>query len=196
MSSLNRQAVGERLSTYRGELSEAVEHLPIDQITELVSLISEARNEKRTVYLLGNGGSASTASHFACDLGKGTIDDIQPRVRAIALTDNIPSITAWANDSAYSKIFSEQLENLLRPGDIVIGISASGNSPNVLEAVKLAKETGAHTVALVGKSGGLVEALVDLCIKVPTTVTQQIEDLHVVIHHMVTIGLRDFKSSD
>src|SRR5438105_8491810 len=106
------------------------------------------------MFILGNGGSAATASHFALDLAKNTITSGAPRLKAISLTDHVPLITAWSNDTAYEHIFAEQLANLIEPGDIVIGISTSGNSLNVIHALHLAKHTRASTIGLLGARGG------------------------------------------
>jgi D-sedoheptulose 7-phosphate isomerase len=140
---------------------------------------------------LGNGGSAATASHFACDLGKNTLADGLPCFRALSLADNTALMTAWANDTAYDNLFCGQLQTLLQPEDVVIGLSASGNSPNVLRAMQMARERGAVTVGLTGFAGGRLKDLVDLAIVVPSQCMEQIEDLHLVLEHVVVTALRE-----
>ena len=117
---------GEAISAYLSDMQTTLSNLPIDTIERVVHLLREARSQKKRVFLFGNGGSAATASHLACDLGKGTNAHGKPRLRVVALTDNVPLISAWANDSSYEDIFAQQLEDQVEPGDIVIGISGSG----------------------------------------------------------------------
>jgi len=138
------------------------------------------------VYLFGNGGSASLASHFACDLGKGTAYlNGGKRFRVLALTDNIPVITAWANDASYEDIFSEQLKSFVQPGDIAFAISGSGNSKNVLKGLAVAREAGALAIGISGFQGGKMKSLCDLCVVVPSSNMQVIEDLHVAMAHSI-----------
>lgn len=144
-----------------------------------------------TVFLLGNGGSAATASHFACDLAKGTLNDVGPPFRVVPLTDNVPLMTAWANDTSYERIFAEQLAALVRPGDVVIAITCSGNSPNVLAAARVAREANALMIALTGRTGGQVRRLAYLTIPVPTDSVEQAEDAHLAIAHSLCVALRD-----
>lgn len=159
--------------------------LPYAAIEKVVGELVRAYREGRRIFLFGNGGSAALASHFACDLGKGTASDCTggKRFRAVALTDNIPLITAWANDSSYEDVFAEQLRNLLTPGDIAFAISGSGNSPNVLRALAVAKSSGCTTVGMTGYSGGKMKPLCDYCIVVPSDNMQVIEDFHLSVSH-------------
>jgi D-sedoheptulose 7-phosphate isomerase len=186
---LRMRQIEDQLRTYAVEVQTTLSQLPFQEIAKLVIMLSEARSNANTIYLLGNGGSACTASHFACDLSKGTVRPQSPRVRAIALSESVSLITAWANDSSFDQIFAEQLSNVVKFGDIVIGISTSGNSKNVIEAMLAAKSKGANTVGFVGRSGGSLAELVDLCVKVPNHLTQQIEDVHLVIQHMISLCL-------
>jgi D-sedoheptulose 7-phosphate isomerase len=164
--------------------------LPLSQIQEAVDVLLKANLSGGTVFLLGNGGSAATASHFACDLAKGAIAANRPRFRVVALTDNVPLMTAWSNDTSYENLFAEQLRNLMRHGDVVIAISGSGNSINVLRAVKLAREGGATTIGLAGFAGGLLRTLVDVPIVVPSDCMEQVEDVHLVLCHSISTALR------
>lgn len=183
--------MGQEITRYLSELAETMQRLPLAAIEQLVELLHEARLQGRQVFMLGNGGSAATASHFACDLAKNTIVAGLPSFRAISLTDNAALMTAWANDTAYDNLFCGQLSCLLRKGDVVIGISGSGNSPNVLRAMEMARQNGATSVGLTGFGGGQLKELVDLAIVVPGRCMEQIEDLHLVLEHLVVTALRE-----
>jgi D-sedoheptulose 7-phosphate isomerase len=141
--------------------------------------------------MLGNGGSASTASHFACDLAKNTLVPGAQPFKVIALTDNVELLTAWANDSDYGNVFAAQLGPLVQKDDVVIGISCSGNSPNVLNAMKLARKCGAITIAFTGDTGGYIQDIVDECIKVPSTHIAQQEDVHLMLEHCICSSILD-----
>ncbi|MFZ0320852.1 MAG: SIS domain-containing protein [Candidatus Sulfotelmatobacter sp.] len=178
-------ANGSEVSAYLEELSTTIQQLPVPSIDRLASLFLSAYDKERTIFLFGNGGSASLASHLSCDLGKGTAPATGRRLRAVALTDNVALITAWANDTRYEGIFAEQLENLLQPGDVAFAISASGNSPNVLAALSFARRAGAATAGITGFQGGKMKSLCDICVIVPSDNMQIIEDLHLSIAHAV-----------
>ena len=178
------------IDEYIGQVRATLAELPISEIEQIVDILQKAREAGSRIFIFGNGGSAATASHFAGDLNKGANCPGQPRLRAIALTDNIPAVTAWANDAAYEDIFAEQLENHVEPGDVVIGISGSGRSMNVVKALKLANTRGATTVALTGFDGGLVKDVAHLCLTVPSSIMEQAEDVHLLIEHVVTTCLR------
>ena len=139
---------------------------------------------------MGNGGSASTASHFACDLGKGTVVNGRKRLRVLSLNDNMAIITALSNDLNYDAVFKEQLINLVAPGDVVIAITASGNSPNILKAVEYARKRGAITVALTGFNGGELASMTNDCIIVFSKDYGQIEDTHLVLGHMISQNMK------
>ncbi len=164
---------------------DILDAMPYDQIEEVTVQLLQAYHEDRTVFSFGNGGSASLASHFACDLGKGTLIGLNgsKRFRVISLTDNLALITAWANDSSYDDIFAEQLRNLAVIGDIAFAISGSGNSGNVLRALEAAKAAGCTTMGITGYSGGKMKALCDYCVVVPSDNMQVIEDFHLSICH-------------
>ena len=161
-----------------------------EQIRRIVQILIEARRKNSRVFLFGNGGSAATASHFACDLGKGTIEDGASRFKVAALTDNVPLITAWANDTTYAGIFAEQLVNLVEEGDVVIGISGSGNSENVVQALHLANNLSATTIALTGFDGGRVKEEAKECVIVPCDCMEQIEDIHLILCHAIASYIR------
>jgi D-sedoheptulose 7-phosphate isomerase len=171
-------------------LKLTLDHLPFTSIEKLVDCLHWARISGKRIFILGNGGSAATATHLACDLGKNTVTAHLPRFKVVALTDNLSAITAIGNDLGYDNIFAEQLENLVEEGDVVVAISASGNSPNVLKAIQLAHTHNAFTVGWSGYSGGKLSAVVDLPIVIPCDSIEQIEDVHLIIAHMVTVAVR------
>jgi len=177
--------ISAKIEDYLASLRQTLSELSKAEIQRLVDLILSARAADKQIFVFGNGGSAATASHFACDLGKGTIDGEKRRFRVISLCDQIPMMTAWANDADYTDIFVEQLRNLLNQGDLVIGISSSGNSPNVLKALEYAKQRRANTLALTGFQGGQLKKIVDECLIVPSSVVQIIEDIHLILGHLI-----------
>jgi len=170
------------------ELLERLDHAVIDQMVEA---IWRGYKAGRTLFLFGNGGSAALASHFACDIGKSTIAEGHRRFRAIALTDNVPLITAWANDKGYEDIFSEQLDGLAEKGDIAMAVSGSGNSPNVIKGLQTARRLGLQTLALTGFAGGKAKPLADLCLVVPSDSMQHIEDTHLCASHAIFLAIRE-----
>jgi D-sedoheptulose 7-phosphate isomerase len=169
-------------------LLQRVDHAVIDQMVEAVWRGYEAG---KTLFLFGNGGSAALASHFACDIGKGTIARRQKRLKTIALTDNVPLITAWANDKSYEDIFSEQLDGLAEKGDVAMAISGSGNSPNVIKGLQAARRLGLETLVLTGFAGGKAKPLADLCLVVPSDSMQHIEDAHLCATHAIFLAVRE-----
>jgi D-sedoheptulose 7-phosphate isomerase len=172
--------------SYFAELQRVAMNLPHGIIDHVAEVLLKACDMGRHIYLFGNGGSASLASHFACDLGKGTAYlNGSKRFRVIALTDNIPAMTAWANDASYEHIFSEQLKNFVQPEDIAFAISGSGNSKNVLNGLTVAREAGALTIGVSGFEGGKMKALCDICVVVPSNNMQLIEDLHLAMAHSI-----------
>ena len=175
---------------YVEEIKETLDHLPWEAIRQTIAVLQEARLHDRQVFIMGNGGSAATASHFACDLGKGTLMPGRPRFRVIALTDNMPLFSALANDFGYDRVFVEQLASLVHPGDVTIGISGSGNSANVLNAIFFARQVGATTIGLTGFDGGRLKDLVDVCVVVPNQCIEQVEDLHLLLEHLISTQLR------
>ncbi len=176
---------------YLNEVVEAIKSLPRKEIWQVVEALREARDEGRQLFLVGNGGSAATASHMACDLAKTSLKPGARRIRAIALTDNVPLITAWGNDVSFEDVFSEQLSNLVQAGDLVIALSGSGNSPNVLRAVEVAQKMGARTVGFTGQPGGRLKGMVDICVVVQSRRIEQAEDVHLILDHLVTVALRE-----
>jgi D-sedoheptulose 7-phosphate isomerase len=181
------------IQDYIAHLQYTLARLPLEQIEQVIEALIEAQWSRRTVYIFGNGGSAATASHFACDLGKNAAIPGLPRVRVVALTDNVELITAWANDTAYENIFAEQLRGLVEPDDVIIAISGSGRSPNVLKAVELASQAGATTIGLTGFEGGLLAGMVDIPVVIPSDCMERIEDVHLVLDHVICSTIREFQ---
>ena len=171
---------------YFDELQRVAAGLSHDAVNQVADTLVKANESGQTVYLFGNGGSASLASHLACDLGKGTAYcNGGKRFRVLALTDNLPTLTAWANDAGYEDVFSEQLRNFVQPHDVAFAISGSGNSKNVLNALQVAREAGATTVGISGFQGGEMKSLCDVCVVVPSNNMQIIEDLHLSMAHAI-----------
>jgi D-sedoheptulose 7-phosphate isomerase len=171
---------------YFEELQRVLAGLPLTDIDRIAEMLLNVYESGRTVYTFGNGGSAALASHIACDLAKGTACcNGRKGLRVLALTDNVPILTAWANDSGYEDIFSEQLRNFVQPRDVAFAISASGRSKNVLNALRLAREAGAITIGISGFQGGGMKSLCDTCVVVPSENMQIIEDLHLAMAHSI-----------
>lgn len=179
------------LRGYFSRVSLLLSRVPISQVERAAEELWRAYKEGRTIFACGNGGSAATATHFVCDLVKVASVPGKARIKAMALTDNMSTITAWANDEAYEAIFEEQLKNFLQLGDVLVGISTSGMAENVLRAVEFARKKGATTVGLAGHEGGRLKQLVDIPIVVPGTHTGQLEDAHLIICHAWAYWLRE-----
>jgi D-sedoheptulose 7-phosphate isomerase len=174
---------GATASAYFGDLADVLAHVPTAAVARAVDLLLRARATGHRVYVMGNGGSAATASHFVCDLTKTARVAGNAPLRAFALADNAALLTAWANDTSYERVFSEQITGIVEPGDVVIAISASGNSPNVIAGLKAAIDCGAHTISLVGFDGGRAARMVDVPIHIPSHDYGLVEDAHSAIGH-------------
>ena len=179
------------INTYFAELEQMLRDISQAHLQNILSLLEDAYRNGHRIFIMGNGGSAATASHFALDLAKNTIMAGAPRVKAISLTDHVPLITAWSNDTAYEHIFAEQLANMIEPGDLVIGISASGNSLNVINALNVAKRSRAATIGLLGAKGGQIKKLVDAYVLAPGQNIEQEEDAHLILAHIITRHMRE-----
>jgi len=179
------------ITTYFTQLEQMMRAISLSDLEKALRLLEEAYYQGHRIFVMGNGGSAATASHFALDLAKNTIMPGAPRLKAISLTDHVPLITAWSNDTHYEHIFEEQLANMIEPGDVVIGISASGNSQNVINAVKLAKKVGASTIGLLGARGGKLKQMVDAYVLAPGQNIEQEEDAHMILAHVITRHMRE-----
>lgn len=170
---------------YKKDLLEAIGKIDTGKVNQIIDWFREAREEGRAIFVCGNGGSASTASHFACDMVKGASYKRDKRFRIMALTDSLPTLTAYSNDVSYDIVFAEQLKNFAKPGDVVMAISGSGNSPNVLRAIEYANSIGCKTVGLTGRDGGKLGSLAQLNVQVSVPHMGRIEDAHMIICHMI-----------
>lgn len=179
------------IGSYLEELRQTLADLPQESVAGTIDVLHEARVAGRQVFILGNGGSASTASHFVCDLAKNTRMQGWPHFRVIGLTDNMALITAYANDEGFENVFVQQLSNFVQSADVVIAISTSGNSPNVLRAVRVANEMKATTIGFTGYEGGQLGAMVDINLNVPSDCIEHIEDIHLIFEHLICTALRE-----
>jgi D-sedoheptulose 7-phosphate isomerase len=181
---------------YLSELQAVVTNLPLAAAKRAADILYHAYQTDHMVFTFGNGGSAALASHLAADLGKSTHfpgpASVQQskRMKILSLADNVPMLTAWGNDTSYENIFAGQMENFIQPGDVAFGISGSGNSPNVLRALELARKVGATTVGLTGCGGGKMKDLLDCPLIVPSNHMQQVEDAHLILAHLIFLDLK------
>lgn len=173
------------IDRYRDAQQAATEAIPTESVARLIEKFRAALAEDRQVFVFGNGGSASNASHFATDLGKGSSDKLGKRFRVISLNDNVSWMTALGNDYAYEDVYVRQLMNYARPGDLVLTMSVSGSSPNLVKAFHWARANGVWTAALVGGKRGKLADLADLAIVVPTEHYGRAEDAQMTICHML-----------
>jgi len=185
----------EYIQRYLGEVGRILQNLPQAEIAHVINILSRARAEGRRIFVFGNGGSAAMASHFATDLGKGTVQEGQPRFKVMSLNDNVPLLTAYANDFGYETVFAEPLASLAEPGDVAMAISSSGNSPNVLRAMDVAREHGLTTIGITGFEGGKLKEKVDVCVVVPADSRhpdgmQHAEDGQWVVLHTIFVTIR------
>lgn len=182
-----------KIIDYCNDLRSMINNIDIKSISDFLNLMKDAAKSGRKIYICGNGGSASTASHFAVDYNKGLKDY---EFDFICLSDNLPTIMAIANDISYDEIFRYQVKNKLRSNDIVIGISGSGNSQNIINVLDYAKQCGAYTVGVTGYDGGKVKQMVDLAIHFPINDMQVVEDLHLILNHMTMRILKEEKENE
>ncbi len=176
---------------YKSDLLRALDTLDLSRVEDLIGVFAKARDENRQIFVFGNGGSAASANHFACDIVKGASYGRDKRFRIMALSEQIPTMTAYSNDVGYDVVFEEPLKNFANSGDVVMAISASGNSENVVRAIDYANASGCCTVGLSGKDGGRLRPAVDLSIHVDTHHMGRIEDAHMIICHMVCYHFMD-----
>lgn len=189
------------IDQYLAEMQQGIAGLSRPDIDRAIDALFDAWKRGATVFLIGNGGSASTATHFACDLSKVTISPGKPRLRAVSLCDNVALMSAWINDSGFEHLFSEQLRNLMRPGDVLIAISVHGGSgadrggpwsQNLLRAVQTAREEyNATIIGFTGFDGGVLRQAADVCVHVPLPSTPQVESFHLVLEHLIAFCLKD-----
>jgi D-sedoheptulose 7-phosphate isomerase len=176
---------------YLGRLITTLNEIPTEPVERLGDLLYRAYADGKQVFTLGNGGSASTASHMAADLSKNTIGPNMRRFRIMSLNDNMSLVSALSNDLGYENVFAEQLQNLIHPGDVLIAISGSGNSPNVLKAIEYAQSRSAEVAALLGFDGGKAIELADLSVLVDSHDYGVVEDAHLIINHILVEYFRE-----
>jgi len=181
----------EQIQNYISKIQQTMAQLPQPLISEVIHVLQRARMQGSQVFIMGNGGSASTASHFVCDLAKNTRYDGLPHYRVIGLADNMEIFSAYANDEGYENVFSQQLINLVNPGDVVIAISASGNSKNVVNAVEEAQKHNVTTIGFTGFDGGRLGQLVNIHIHVDSKIIEHVEDIHLMLEHMIVLTIKD-----
>lgn len=179
------------IRSYLERLKTLLDSIPVDDVAMLINIIEEAYARDATIFVFGNGGSWSTASHWVCDFVKGASVPGKRRVRVIAPGDNIPMLTAYANDVNYTTVFAEPIRSYAKPGDVVILITASGNSPNILEAAVAAKDMKTTVIGLIGFGGGKLAALTDHNIIVDSREYGPVEDLHLVLNHIISTYLKE-----
>ncbi len=171
---------------YRNHLADTLASIDVNAISQTIATLDDARRNGRHIFVCGKGGSASTASHFVCDMVKGASFNRESRFRIMALTDSLPTITAYSNDVSYDCVFVEQLKNFAGPGDVVMAISGSGNSPNVVKAIEYGNSIGCATIALTGRDGGKLGPLAKIQVHVPEPHMGRIEDGHMIVCHMIS----------
>lgn len=175
----------QKLQAYLDQEIRVIQSLDLDAVNSVINILEEARLSGRHIFICGNGGSAATASHYCCDFNKGVSETQEQKYHFECLNDNIPTMMAVANDISYDEIFRFPLRNKMTPSDILIGISGSGNSRNVVNAMEYAKSIGGTTIAIVGYSGGRLREIADHCIHVQIDHMQIAEDLHMILDHMM-----------
>lgn len=194
----------EIVENYFKELGRIIRELERDKITKIIDLLFEAWKNNKTIFVMGCGGSASTATHFACDISKSTIVPGKKRVKAMSLVDNIPLNSAWTNDSGWGSVFKGQLENWLEAGDVLVGFSVHGGSgqgeagpwsQNLVQAMQFAKEKGAKVIGFSGFGGGAMKEMSDVCLTVPINSeplgTPLVESVHSILHHLICLALKE-----
>lgn len=173
------------IKDYIAEIKMLCDSLDINQINEVHNLMLKTYKQKKKIFVAGNGGSAGTANHFCCDFGKNAVKGDKNRPQIISLSANIEVLSALGNDFSYADVFSEQLKNLMEKGDLVLLISASGNSPNIIKAAEYAKSNGAAVVGLTGFSGGRLKTLSDINVNINSNSYEKTEDLHMILTHIM-----------
>jgi D-sedoheptulose 7-phosphate isomerase len=182
----------EKINLFLKEQKLCLENMMIntDEIEKIIKILITARNNGKHIFTMGNGGSGSTSTHLVSDLLKTCITKNTKRFRANSLVDNIPVVLAWSNDVSYDDIFIEQLKNSLEKNDIIIAFSGSGNSPNVVKALRYGKKIGAYCIGFTGKTGGKMKSTCDICLKIPSIDMLTIESQHLLLCHCIANVIR------
>ena len=182
------------ITGYFDDMSKIISQLDREKIDNVINIFFNAWKNNKKIFAMGNGGSASTASHFVADLNKTAIVEGKKRFKAVSLVDNMPLMTAWVNDTSWDDVYTGQLENFIEEGDVLVGFSvhgASGWSGNMPKAMDFAKNKGALNVSFAGFDGGKMKEMADECVVVPIESTPQVEAFHVVLHHLIVFGLKE-----
>lgn len=182
------------LADYIAKQKQTLDTIPLDKVSDIVNIFREALQKDQQIFVFGNGGSAANASHFVTDLGKGSSDKTWRRFRCMSVNDNTPWITALGNDYAYDEIFTRQLMNFARKGDVVFLMSVSGNSPNLVKAASWAKDNGVLVIALVGGKKGKLAEMGDIAVVVDDTHYGRVEDAHMGVCHMIAYAFMEMES--
>ncbi|MDL2262837.1 SIS domain-containing protein [Bacteroidales bacterium OttesenSCG-928-I21] len=177
---------------YFDKVKKAIEKVDVNQVNNLMNLLIDALQQEKQIFIMGNGGSAATASHFACDFNKGLSWNKQKRFKIICLNDNIPTLMAYSNDISYEEIFAEPLKNFFQKGDLIVGLSGSGNSKNILNAIEWGNENGGTTIGLTGYDGGKLKQIAKHCVHIDVQDMQVAEDLHMILDHCMMQILHDY----
>ncbi len=175
----------EAINNYLNKLKTCIDNLDRNEIEKFIEILTESKNKGTQIYIMGNGGSAATASHFCCDFNKGVSYQKDKKFKMICLNDNIATMLAYANDVGYEDVFVEQLKNFLSKDDVVIGISGSGNSKNIIKAIEYANENGGITVGLTGYNGGILKKIAKYSVNANINDMQISEDIHMMLAHMI-----------
>ena len=181
---------------YANNIADICGNIPYEKIEEVCNVLLDAYKSKKRIFVAGNGGSAGTANHFTCDFGKNAVKSESDRPKIISLSSNIEVLTALGNDFSYSDVFTEQLKNLMSDNDLIILISASGNSPNVVTAAEYVKSRGGTVIGFTGFSGGRLKDLSDISIHIPCDSYEKVEDLHMIITHMIVCVFKEMNLGD
>jgi D-sedoheptulose 7-phosphate isomerase len=181
------------VNSYFNQVGVVLGKIPRDKLEQVIYRIEAARWMGQVVFICGNGGSAATAIHFASDLSKGALAANKPPIKSRALCENISLLTAWSNDVSYDDVFTKCMYGWIKPMDVLIAISGSGNSKNILNAVDVARDTGVTTIGFVGFDGGKLKNKLDICITVPCYSMEQVEDMHLILCHLITACLREIR---
>lgn len=176
---------------YKSDLINTIDAIDLAKVNQIIDIFKRARTEGRHIFTCGNGGSASSASHFVCDIVKGASYKRDQKFKIMSLVDNTATVLAYANDVNYDCVFTEQLKNFASPGDVVLAISGSGNSPNVVNALEYANGIGCETIALTGRDGGKLGAVAKLNLNVGVPHMGRIEDAHMIVCHMIAYYFMD-----
>lgn len=193
------------ISQYLEDVKKIADTISKDEINKAIEILNEARLKNKKIFVIGNGGSASTATHFACDLNKYTSVPEKTRFRVISLEDNVPLLTALVNDEGWDSVYHYQLENLMNDGDYLIAVSVHGGSgkdhasmwsQNLLRAAKYVQQRGGKVIGLVGFDGGVLRNLADACITVPINSTPHVEGFHLILTHMICSIIREKITTD